>query len=139
VVEVQVLGPALEQVQALALAEVQQVMEVQVPVQELVDQELPLAREQELEQALAQALAQGQDPELLRVLELVVQALEQVVRVTAQEMAQVRAEVLELALEVGLVEEEELELAEEEAPVLALVPDLVQLEEQVEVLEQGWV
>ena len=56
-------------------------MEVQVPVQELVDQELPLAREQELEQALAQALAQGQDPELLRVLELVVQALEQVVRV----------------------------------------------------------
>lgn len=135
--EVQVLGPALEQVQALALAEVQQVMEVQVPVQELVDQELPLAREQELEQALAQALAQGQDPELLRVLELVVQALEQVVRVTAQEMEQVRAEVLELALEVGLVEEEE--LAEEEAPVLALVPDLVQLEEQVEVLEQGWV
>ena len=136
--EVQVLGPALEQVQALALAEVQQVMEVQVPVQELVDQELPLAREQELEQALAQALAQGQDPELLRVLELVVQALEQVVRVTAQEMEQVRAEVLELALEVGLVEEEELELAEEEAPVLALVPDLVQLEEQVEVLEPGW-
>jgi hypothetical protein len=104
-------------------------MEVQAPVQELVDQELPLA--------LEQALAQGQDPELLRVLELVVQALEQVVRVTAQEMAQVRAEVLELALEVGLVEEEE--LAEEEAPVLALVPDLVQLEEQVEVLEPGWV
>jgi hypothetical protein len=100
-------------------------MEVQVPVQELVDQELPLA------------LAQVQDQELLRVLELVVQALEQVVRVTAQEMAQVRAEVLELALEVGLVEEEE--LAEEEAPVLALVPDLVQAEEQVEVLEPGWV
>ena len=104
-------------------------MEVQVPVQELVDQELPLA--------LEQALAQGQDPELLRVLELVVQALEQVVRVTAQEMAQVRAEVLELALEVGLVEEEE--LAEEEAPVLALVPDLVLAEEQVEILEPGWV
>jgi hypothetical protein len=104
-------------------------MEVQAPVQELVDQELPLA--------LEQALAQGQDPELLRVLELVVQALEQVVRVTAQEMEQVRAEVLELALEVGLVEEEE--LAEEEAPVLALVPDLVQVEEQVEVLEPGWV
>ena len=102
-------------------------MEVQVPVQELVDQELPLA------------LAQVQDQELLRVLELVVQALEQVVRVTAQEMAQVRAEVLELALEVGLVEEEELELAEGEAPVLALVPDLVLAEEQVEILEPGWV
>jgi hypothetical protein len=112
----------LEQVQALALVEVQQVMEVQVPVQELVDQELPLA--------LEQALVQGQDPELLRVLGLVVQALEQVVRVTAQEMEQVRAEVLELALEVGLVEEE--------APALALVPDLVQLEERVEVLEPGW-
>jgi len=38
---------------------------------------------------------------------------------------------------VGLVEEEE--LAEEEAPVLALVPDLVLVEEQVEVLEPGWV
>jgi len=112
----------LEQVQALALVEVQQIMEVQVPVQELVDQELPLA--------LEQALVQGQDPELLRVLGLVVQALEQVVRVTAQEMEQVRAEVLELALEVGL--------AEEQAPALALVPDLVQLEERVEVLEPGW-
>jgi hypothetical protein len=124
------VAEVLEQDQVLALVEGQQVMEVQVPVKELVDQELPLA--------LEQALAQGQDPELLRVLELVVQALEQVVRVTAQEMEQVRAEVLELALEVGLVEAEDLELAEEEAPVLALVPDLVQLEEQVEVLEPGW-
>ena len=128
-VQVQLLEPALEQVQALALAEVQQVMEVQAPVQELVDQELPLA--------LEQALAQGQDPELLRVLELVVQALEQVVRVTAQEMEQVRAEVLELALEVGLVEAEDLEEAEEQEPVLALVPDLVLVEESVEVLEPG--
>lgn len=128
-VQVQFLEPALEQVQALALAEVQQVMEVQAPVQELVDQELPLA--------LEQALAQGQDPELLRVLELVVQALEQVVRVTAQEMEQVRAEVLELALEVGLVEVEDLEEVEEQEPVLALVPDLVLVEESVEVLEPG--
>ena len=104
-------------------------MEVQGQVLELVGQELPLA--------LEEALAQGQDPELLRVLELVVQALEQVVRVTAQEMEQVRAEVLELALEVGLVEEEE--LAEEQEPVLALVPDLVQVEESVEVLEPGQV
>jgi hypothetical protein len=119
----------LEQVQALALVEVQQVMEVQVPVQELVDQELPLA--------LEQALVQGQDPELLRVLGLVVQALEQVVRVTAQEMEQVRAEVLELALEVGLVEAED--LVEEREPVLALVPDLVRVEELVEVLEPGQV
>jgi hypothetical protein len=114
-------------------------MEVQVPVQELVDQELPLAREQELAQALEVALVQGQDPELLRVLELVVQALEQVVRVTAQEMAQVREQVLELALEVGLAEAEDLEEEQESAPVLALVPDLVQAEEQVEVLEPGWV
>jgi hypothetical protein len=110
-------------------------MEVQVPVQELVDQELPLAQEQELAQALEVALAQGQDPELLRVLELVVQALEQVVRVTAQEMELVREQVLELALEVGLVEAEDLEEEEEPAPVLALVPDLVLVEEQVEVLE----
>jgi hypothetical protein len=116
-------------------------MEVQVPVQELVDQELFLAREQELAQALEVALAQGQDPELLRVLELVVQALEQVVRVTAQEMEQVREQVLELALEVGLVEAEDLEeeLELESAPVLALVPDLVQVEESVEVLEPGQV
>jgi hypothetical protein len=108
-------------------------MEVQAQVQELVDQELPLA--------LEQALAQGQDPELLRVLGLVVQALEQVVRVTAQEMEQVREQVLELALEVGLVEAEDLEeeLELESAPVLALVPDLVQVEESVEVLEPGQV
>jgi hypothetical protein len=104
-------------------------MEVQVPVREMVDQELPLA--------LEQAQVRGQDPELLRVLKLVVQALEQVVRVTAQEMEQVRAEVLELALEVGLVEAEDLE--EEEEPVLALVPDLVLVEESVEVLEPGQV
>lgn len=109
----------LEQVQALALVEVQQVMEVQSRIQELVDQELPLV------------LEQVKDQELLRVLGLVVQALEQVVRVTAQEMEQVRAEVLELALEVGLVEEQE--------PVLALVPDLVRVEELVEVLEPGQV
>ena len=106
-------------------------MEVQAQVQELVDQELPLA--------LEQALAQGQDPELLRVLGLVVQALEQVIRVTALEMEQVRAEVLELALELGMVEAEDLAEEQEQAPVLALVPDLVQAEEQVEVLEPGQV
>jgi hypothetical protein len=106
-------------------------VEVQAQVQELVDQELPLA--------LEQALAQGQDPELLRVLGLVVQALEQVVRVTAQEMEQVREQVLELALEVGLVEAEDLEEELESAPALALVPDLVQVEESVEVLEPGQV
>ena len=104
-------------------------MEFQSQVRELVDQELPLA------------LAQVQDPELLRVLELMVQALEQVVRVTALEMEQVREQVLELALEVGLVEAEDLEeeLELESAPVLALVPDLVQVEESVEVLEPGQV
>jgi len=111
----------------------QPVVEIQAPVRELVDQELPLA--------LEQALAQGQDPELLRVLGLVVQALEQVVRVTALEMEQVRAEVLELALELGMVEAEDLaeEQESESAPVLALVPDLVQVEESVEVLEPGQV
>jgi hypothetical protein len=50
-------------------------------------------------------------------------------------MAQVREQVLELALEVGLAEAEDLEEEEEPAPVLALVPDLVLVEEQVEVLE----
>ena len=102
-------------------------MEVQAQVRELVDQELP------------RAVARVQDPELLQVLELLVQALEQVVRVTALEMEQVRAEVLELALELGLAEAEDLEEEQEQAPVLALVPDLVQVEEKVEVLEPGQV
>jgi hypothetical protein len=69
------------------------------------------------------------DQELLRVLELLVQALEQVVRVTALEMEQVREQVLELALAVGLVEVPAAE------PVLAVVPDLVEVEARVEVLE----
>jgi hypothetical protein len=69
------------------------------------------------------------DQELLRVMELLVQALEQVVRVTALEMEQVREQVLELALAVGLVE------VPAEEPVLAVVPDLVEVEAQVEVLE----
>lgn len=86
--------------------------------------------------------AQSQEQEVLRVLELVVQALEQVVRVTALEMEQVREQVLELALAVGLVQVPAAE------PVLALVPELAQ--EQVpqepvlvqallpdQVLEQG--
>ena len=63
-------------------------------------------------------------------MKLLVEALEQVVLVTAQEMELVRAEVLELAQAVGLVEVRE-------RPLLAVVPDLVQLEEQVEVLEPG--
>jgi hypothetical protein len=71
------------------------------------------------------------DRELVRVLELLVQALEQVVRVTALEMEQVREQVLELALAVGLVE------VPAEGPVLAVVPDLVEVEAQVEVLEPG--
>jgi hypothetical protein len=71
------------------------------------------------------------DRELVRVLELLVQALEQVVRVTALEMEQVREQVLELALAVGLVE------VPAEERVLAAVPDLVEVEAQVEVLEPG--
>jgi hypothetical protein len=63
------------------------------------------------------------DRELVRVLELLVQALEQVVRVTALEMEQVREQVLELALAVGLVE------VPAEGPVLAVVPDLVEAQE----------
>ena len=66
-------------------------------------------------------------------MKLLVEALEQVVQVTAQELELVRAEVLELAQAVGLVE------VLERPPALAVVPDLVLLEEQVEVLEQGWV
>jgi hypothetical protein len=65
------------------------------------------------------------DQELARVLELVVQALEQVVRVTALEMEQVREQVLELALAVGLVEVPAAE------PVLALVPELAAEQEPV--------
>jgi hypothetical protein len=78
----------------------------------------------------------AQDPELLRVLELLVQALEQVVRVSALEMEQVRAEVEALAQAVGLVPEKALE------PVLAVVPDLVEVSEQAQGLVQvqlpGW-
>jgi hypothetical protein len=82
---------------------------------------------QDREQVQAKAL----DQELLRVLELLVQALEQVVRVTALEMEQVREQVLELALAVGLVQ------VPVEERVLAAVPDLVEVEAQVEVLEPG--
>jgi len=71
--------------------------------------------------------------QVLPVMKLLVEALEQVVQVTAQELELVRAEVLELAQAVGL------EQVQQQPPLLALVPDLVQLEEQVEVLEQGWV
>jgi hypothetical protein len=80
---------------------------------------------QDREQVQAKAL----DQELLRVLELLVQALEQVVRVTALEMEQVREQVLELALAVGLVQ------VPAEERVLAVVPDLVEVEAQVEVLQ----
>lgn len=80
-------------------------------------------------EALAQELVQVQDPELLRVLELLVQALEQVVRVTGLEMQALQAEVEALAQAVGLVPEKAAE------PVLAVVPDLVEVEAQVEVLE----
>jgi hypothetical protein len=60
----------------------------------------------------------AQEQDLLRVLELLVQALEQLVRVTAQEMAQVQEQVLELALAVGLVQ------VPVEERVLVAVPDL---------------
>ncbi len=91
------------------------------------------------EQVQAKALGQ----ELLQVLELLVQALEQVVRVTALEMEQVREQVLELALAVGLVQvpAEERVLAAvpdlEQEPEQALAADLVEVEAQVEVLEPG--
>jgi hypothetical protein len=78
-----------------------------------------------------QVQAKALDQELLQVLELLVQALEQVVRVTALEMEQVREQVLELALAVGLVQ------VPAEERVLAAVPDLVEVEAQVEVLEPG--
>jgi hypothetical protein len=82
-------------------------------------------------QGQEQVQAKALDQELLQVLELLVQALEQVVRVTALEMEQVREQVLELALAVGLVQ------VPAEERVLAAVPDLVEVEAQVEVLEPG--
>jgi len=84
-------------------------------------------------QGQEQVQAKALDQELLRVLELLVQALEQVVQVTALEMEQVREQVLELALAVGLVQ------VPAEERVLAAVPDLVEVEAQVEVLEPGMV
>lgn len=75
--------------------------------------------------------ARVQDQELLRVLELLVQALEQVVRVSALEMEQVRAEVEALAQAVGLVPEKA------PVPVLAVVPDLVEVSEQAKVLARA--
>ena len=74
-------------------------------------------------QGQEQVQAKALDRELVQVLELLVQALEQVVRVTALEMEQVREQVLELALAVGLVE------VPAEEPVLAVVPDLVEAQE----------
>jgi len=99
-------------------------MEVLPQVQDLQEQELPLELDQQPPVALQE--------QVLPVMKLLVEALEQVVQVTAQELELVRAEVLELALAVGLVEVQE-------RPLLAVVPDLVQVEEQVEVLEPGWV
>jgi hypothetical protein len=74
-------------------------------------------------QGQEQVQAKALDQELLQVLELLVQALEQVVRVTALEMEQVREQVLELALAVGLVQ------VPAEERVLAAVPDLVEDQE----------
>jgi hypothetical protein len=83
-----------------------------------------------------QVQAKALDQELLRVLELLVQALEQVVRVSALEMEQVRAEVEALAQAVGLVPEKA------QVPVLAVVPDLVEVlepeQELVQVQLPGW-
>jgi len=73
-----------------------------------------------------------QKEQVLPVIKLLVEALEQVVKVTAQEMELVRTEVLELSIAVGLTEVQQ-------RPALTVVPDLVLLEEQVEVLEPGWV
>jgi hypothetical protein len=74
-------------------------------------------------QGQEQVQAKALDRELVQVLELLVQALEQVVRVTALEMEQVREQVLELALAVGLVQ------VPAEERVLAAVPDLVEDQE----------
>jgi hypothetical protein len=101
-------------------------MEVLQQVQDLQDQELPL-------EVGHQSPPVALQEQVLPVMKLLVEALEQVVQVTAQELELVRAEVLELAQAVGLVE------VLERPPALAVVPDLVLLEEQVEVLEQGWV
>ena len=122
----QVLGQVQVREEALVLAvdQEQQVMEVLPQVQDLQEQELPLELDQQPPVALQE--------QVLPVMKLLVEALEQVVQVTAQELELVRAEVLELALAVGLVEVQE-------RPLLAVVPDLVQVEEQVEVLEPGWV
>jgi hypothetical protein len=85
------------------------------------------------------AQQQVQEQDLLRVLELLVQALEQVVRVTALEMVQVQEQVLELALAVGLVQ------VPAEERVLVAVPDLdpaaelAEAEALVEVWEPGLV
>jgi hypothetical protein len=94
-------------------------------------------------QGQEQVQAKALDRELVQVLELLVQALEQVVRVTALEMEQVREQVLELALAVGLVQvpAEERVLAVvpdlEQEPEQTLAAELVEVEAQVEVLEPG--
>jgi hypothetical protein len=96
-------------------------------------------------QGQEQVQAKALDRELVQVLELLVQALEQVVRVTALEMEQVREQVLELALAVGLVQvpaEERVlavvpDLELEQEPEQALAAELVEVEAQVEVLEPG--
>jgi hypothetical protein len=119
-----------EEVVVLALDQEQPVMEILQQVQDLQEQELPLEVDHQSQQEALQEPQAALQEQVLPVMKLLVEALEQVVLVTAQEMELVRAEVLELAQAVGLVEVRE-------RPLLAVVPDLVQLEEQVEVLEPG--
>ena len=106
-------------------------------VQELKDQELPLAEvlAQGLEQDQAEALVEAEVQALLGQARVQVQSLEAQVQALAGLLAQAQVAVQELVE--GLLQEEELSLAEEEQELVVTVLPLAQAAQQGVGLEQA--
>lgn len=107
-------------------------MEIEIQVQELEDQELPL-EEQELAQA--EALVEAQVQALLGQARVQVQSLEAQVLALAGLLVQAQVAVQELVE--GLLQEEELGLAEEAQELVVSVLPLAQAAQQAVGLEQS--
>lgn len=107
-------------------------MEIEIQVQELEDQELPL-EEQELAQA--EALVEAQVQALLGQARVQVQSLEAQVLALAGFLVQAQVAVQELVE--GLLQEEELGLAEEAQELVVSVLPLAQAAQQAVGLEQS--
>ena len=106
-------------------------------VQELQDQELPLAEvlAQGLEQDQAEALVEAEVQALLGQARVQVQSLEAQVRALAALLVQAQVAVQELVE--GLLQEEELGLAEEAQELVVTVLPLAQVGQQAVGLEQA--